>query len=402
MKKILTYAWKLLLLLLFLAAAFSYAMFQGGFVSWFLFYAFLPFALYALLIVFYPLKSFFAERNFSRSVLTAGEDVTVKLTLTRKFPFFPLPYLVVEDHFCDETICGMEKGSQKTIVFPWFRKVIEFDYQLKNLPRGEYCFHFVTLKTGDFFGSIEKEKLILLPGKILVYPACEKISPRLYTMFYEEDGIPVPDKFQRNMTLVSGVREYQPGDRFSWIDWKAAAKRGRMMTKEFEQEKSGDVLIVLDCTPASSFETMVSFAASVIKGLLENGMEAGLMTTSAERARIPVGGGEEQGRNLFYHLAKVKADGTAPLDKVLAEEDVFIRQHTAVMIVTSAAGLSERLVDRASSLASKKRKVTVYAVLDEHVEPAGSPVFPAKGVPIISVRKGRFAGAFSEVIGGCS
>lgn len=400
MKKFLKYTWKLLLLFIFAAAAFSYAMFQGGFVSWFLFYTFLPFALYALFIVFYPLTSFSAERSFSSAVLTAGEDATVKLTLTRKYPFFPLPYLVVEDHFSGEAVLGRENGSQKTIVFPWFRKVIEFDYQLRELPRGEHRFRSVTLKTGDIFGLIEKENRIPLSGNILVYPACEKISPCLYTMFYQEDGIPVPDKFQRNMTLVSGVREYQPGDRFSWIDWKAAAKRNRMMTKEFEQEKSGDVLIVLDCTPASSFETMVSFAASVIKGLLENGMEAGLMTTAAERARIPVRGGEEQGRNLFYHLAKVKPDATAPLDQVLAEEDVFIRQHTAIMIVTSAAGLSERLVDRASSLASKKGKVAIYAVLEDHVDPAGSPVFPAKGVPIISVQKGRFAGAFTEVIGG--
>ena len=386
MKKFLKYTWKLLLLFIFAAAAFSYAMFQGGFVSWFLFYTFLPFALYALFIVFYPLTSFSAERSFSSAVLTAGEDATVKLTLTRKYPFFPLPYLVVEDHFSGEAVLGRENGSQKTIVFPWFRKVIEFDYQLRELPRGEHRFRSVTLKTGDIFGLIEKENRIPLSGNILVYPACEKISPCLYTMFYQEDGIPVPDKFQRNMTLVSGVREYQPGDRFSWIDWKAAAKRNRMMTKEFEQEKSGDVLIVLDCTPASSFETMVSFAASVIKGLLENGMEAGLMTTAAERARIPVRGGEEQGRNLFYHLAKVKPDATAPSTKCWRRRTFYPATHRH-----HDRDFGGRAVGTPGGqglfLCFQKGKVAIYAVLEDHVDPAGSPVFPAKGVPIISVQK---------------
>ncbi|MEH7748493.1 DUF58 domain-containing protein, partial [Neobacillus drentensis] len=25
--------------------------------------------------------------------------------------------------------------------------------------------------------------------------------------------------------MATGVRDYQPGDRFSWINWKASAKR---------------------------------------------------------------------------------------------------------------------------------------------------------------------------------
>ena len=40
-----------------LIATFVFAMFQGGFVSWFLFYTFLPFALYSFVLFFYPLTS---------------------------------------------------------------------------------------------------------------------------------------------------------------------------------------------------------------------------------------------------------------------------------------------------------------------------------------------------------
>lgn len=51
---------------------FSYAMFQGGFVSWFLFYAFLPFVLYAGLLALYPLRSFQASRQMDKTQLHAG------------------------------------------------------------------------------------------------------------------------------------------------------------------------------------------------------------------------------------------------------------------------------------------------------------------------------------------
>ena len=46
-----------------LIATFMFAMFQGGFVSWFLFYTFLPFVLYSFVLFFYPLSSFDVERK---------------------------------------------------------------------------------------------------------------------------------------------------------------------------------------------------------------------------------------------------------------------------------------------------------------------------------------------------
>ncbi|MDQ7863681.1 DUF58 domain-containing protein [Peribacillus frigoritolerans] len=44
-------------------------------------------------------------------------------------------------------------------------------------------------------------------------------------------------KTQREHSVVSGVREYQPGDQLSWINWKATARTSEIMTKEFEVQK---------------------------------------------------------------------------------------------------------------------------------------------------------------------
>ena len=55
--------WKLILLFLLIAMVFSYAMFQGGFVSWFLFYSFLPFALYGLFVAAYPIRDWQVKRK---------------------------------------------------------------------------------------------------------------------------------------------------------------------------------------------------------------------------------------------------------------------------------------------------------------------------------------------------
>lgn len=88
----LVYGWKLIILTLLTVAVFSYAMFQGGFVSWFLFYAFLPFVLYAGLLALYPLRSFQASRQMDKTQLHAGDRLGVTVTLRRKFAISPDVY----------------------------------------------------------------------------------------------------------------------------------------------------------------------------------------------------------------------------------------------------------------------------------------------------------------------
>jgi uncharacterized protein (DUF58 family) len=43
------------------------------------------------------------------------------------------------------------------------------------------------------------------------------------------------------------LREYQSGDAFRLVDWKATARRGRMMVAQYEVERSQNVVIALDC-----------------------------------------------------------------------------------------------------------------------------------------------------------
>ncbi|MEO9171359.1 MAG: DUF58 domain-containing protein [Candidatus Baltobacteraceae bacterium] len=43
------------------------------------------------------------------------------------------------------------------------------------------------------------------------------------------------------------LREYAEGDAFRAIDWKATARRGKMMVMQHEVERSGDVMLLLDC-----------------------------------------------------------------------------------------------------------------------------------------------------------
>lgn len=386
---------KLIVLIIFLAGTFSYAMFQGGFVSWFLFYSFLPFALFALALAFYPLRGFKVERSFSKTKLNAGEELKVTIRLTRRISLFPLFYIVLEDFFDSSTILN-RNGSEKIMAFPWFRRVIEYEYTIEDLPRGEHFFQSVRIKTSDLFGFIEKGTSYDVPGQILVYPAYENIYYESFSHF-DEGSASSMERVQRDTTVATGVREYQPGDRFSWINWKATAKGNTIMTKEFDQRKSHDVLLIMDCTPSKDFETIVSFTASSIKGMLKEGVQVGLLTSGMERGRFSVLGGEKQLQELFYHLAKVRDNGATPLHKVLDEENTFLRQNANLMLVTSQAQITHSLLEKAGYLSVKKGKITIFHVGEGKDIPVGPSHATGKGVKVISVVKGHFADAFSVV-----
>ncbi|MBD5633588.1 MAG: DUF58 domain-containing protein [Candidatus Eremiobacteraeota bacterium] len=43
------------------------------------------------------------------------------------------------------------------------------------------------------------------------------------------------------------LREYVPGDGFRYVDWKATARRGRLMVAQYDVERSQNVIVALDC-----------------------------------------------------------------------------------------------------------------------------------------------------------
>lgn len=376
-------------------------MFQGGFVSWFLFYSFLPFGLFALTVAFYPLRSYTAERTFLKNEYNAGESLKVHILIRRK-SVFPLLFLVVEDCFNEKLQQTQKRFSEgKTILFPGFQKEMAWDYEIASLPRGEHVFQAIRIKTGDPLGLYEKEKLIPVQDKIIVYPSFEEMFYRPHESQYDQGMTASKDRVQRDTSMAIGIREYQPGDRFSWINWKATAKRNDIMTKEFEQRQSHDVLVLLDCTPSSRFEAIVSFSASLTRAILRKGAQVGFLACGDERVAIPVSGGENQQLLIFYQLAKIRDNSSVAFERVVKTESKTWMQSNMLMLIT--AQLSSQLIDAAGLLTSNKRAVTIFLLKNEKEslsqgEIALKAAANARGLRIELVQVGHFSAAFrSEV-----
>ncbi|MBW8349726.1 DUF58 domain-containing protein [Bacillus sp. IITD106] len=385
----------LIFLLLLLALTYVFAMFQGGFVSWFLFFSFLPFAIYSIALLIYPLNDFQIDRVFTPLQLTAGEQVTVHLSLSRKISF-PLLFLIVADWGPD----NFYNRDSKKILFPGFKRKMEFYYTINEVPRGEHIFEAIRFKTGDALGLVEKEKWFDRREVLLVYPQYVEIEHRALESQYEQGGTASLMQFQKDTSLVAGIRQYQPGDRFSWIDWKALARTNDMMSKEFEIRQTNDLLIILDRTKTKSFEEVVKFAASITKSVLKYGGQIGLFSVGKDKTFFPIRGGDQQQQQIFLHLAKVKADSEVPLAHIIETETILFKQPAVMIVITSV--LSKELIDQAGVYLRRRGTFIVYYIKEKN-DPLSQEELMVraaalqKGIFMIPLYEGEFQRAFLEV-----
>lgn len=397
--RLLIKAWKFLLLFSLILLTFAYAMFQGGFVSWFLFYSFLPFAIYSVALSFYPFHDLKVTRVLPKTDYKAGEPLKVKVDVKRS-NFFPLFYLIIEDHLTDNLNDSHQRKYVKTLLLPGIKKEFSYEFIINELPRGEHCFHSFTLRIGDPLGLFEKEKAFAAGEKIIVYPAYSELIDPSFENQYNQGLTVSRELMQRDTSMAVGVRDYQPGDRFSWINWKASAKRNVIMTKEFEQRQSNDVFIVMDCVPNKHFESMVSFTASLLSAVLKKGAQTGLLTISKERVSFPIRGGEQHLHHLFYHLAQIEAKSSTSIEKVLEIDSLFIHQTVSIILIT--AQITKPLVEKANFLGQRKGSITVFIIKREKEVPTEKErsliaLANLRGVKIVLIHEGNFPAAFSEV-----
>lgn len=299
---------RFLFVLLVLLSAFVFAMFQGGYVSWAIFYAILPFVIYSILLFFYPLSLLTVERVIRTPRVQNGEKLAVIITVKRRIRY-PLLYTVVSEKLRDAEQLLSAKDKLKKLYLFGFRGKIEWEYEIERMPRGEHLLEGIEIEVTDFFGWIRKTRFIPLKNTILVYP---KMTELLYMSIDTENdrgAIISPYNIVKDTTMATGIRDYQSGDRVSWIHWKSFARTQVLMTKEFEDRKSQELTLILDGRPSKMYEGQVELAASILKEATNHKARIAFLSTGPEHVAFPVVESEEQFRRVLVHLAKLKPSG---------------------------------------------------------------------------------------------
>lgn len=107
------------------------------------------------------------------------------------------------------------------------------------------------------------------------------------------------------------------------------------MTKEFEQQRSHNVMIFIDRTESPLFESVVTFTASIVRAVLKQNSPASFVSIGKEQTIFPLDNGDTQLQQILCHLAKVQADSVFPLSQSVDMELRKIYEPVTVILVTS-------------------------------------------------------------------
>jgi len=112
------------------------------------------------------------------------------------------------------------------------------------LQRGLYVQDTFRIVTRFPFGFLQKARRLTLKSEALVYPAVES-NAELSEIFPGIEGNIESYSKGRGHDLHT-LREYVPSDSASHVHWKASARAGSLMVREFAREDDCRVLLVLD------------------------------------------------------------------------------------------------------------------------------------------------------------
>ncbi len=89
---------------------------------------------------------------------------------------------------------------------------------------------------------------LALPWEVVVYPPLVSVRLRasVADAMRRRDAGMKPIRQLGEGRLFESLREWGPGDDLRHIDWKATARRGKVITRQYEAERRQQVLLVLD------------------------------------------------------------------------------------------------------------------------------------------------------------
>ncbi len=121
-------------------------------------------------------------------------------------------------------------------------------YHVTPYRRGDYQFGDIYLRLKGAAGFGVRQVRIPAGKPVKVYP--NLLDIRGYELRARASlAQPGPRiiKLRGRGTEFESLREYLPDDELRAVDWKATARRNKLMTRQYEQERAQNVIIVLDC-----------------------------------------------------------------------------------------------------------------------------------------------------------
>ncbi len=201
------------------------------------------------------------------------------------------------------------------------RAETELAYHTTPPHRGDFHFGDVYLRVRGRLGLMVRQMKHPMHRPVKVYPNI--LDMRRYEIGLRRQTVAQGHRITHihgRGTDFESLREYLPDDEFRSIDWKASARRSKLISRQYQEEKSQNVLVVLDCgrvmgpeiNGLSRLDWSVNAAMMLAHVAALKGDRVGLMAFGEEvHGFAPPKAGKSQVLNLLrmtYNLSHASGD----------------------------------------------------------------------------------------------
>lgn len=202
----------------------------------------IPILLLVDIVILYSNNNGLFGRRNTLDKLSNGDDNLIQIVLENRY-LFPARLTVIDEIPFQfqardtEFNLTIESGKNKTV-----------EYVVLPVKRGEYSFGALNIFVRSPIGFIQKRYRFSQDMMVPVYPSF--LQMRKYELLaisnnLTNSGIKKIRKIGSNAEFDQ-IKEYVYGDDYRTINWKATARKNKLMINQFQDEKSQQVYSVID------------------------------------------------------------------------------------------------------------------------------------------------------------
>jgi uncharacterized protein (DUF58 family) len=240
-------------------------------------------------------------------------------------------------------------------------------YSIEPRARGDQRFGNVWLRYQGPLGLAEKWAVARLPQTVRVYPNIEEAQKmRIYLIRSRQIELEKRLKRQRGHGReFESLRDYRDGDEFRDICWSVTARRGKLITKVHQIERSQTIWLVLDAgrllrarvDRLTKLDYTISAALSLAQVAFYSGDRVALLAYGRKpQQRVGPGRGVLHLRVLMESMAQIRAE-SFEADHLLAAESLLSLQSRRSLIVwltdLAETAATPEVIECAAKMASR-------------------------------------------------
>jgi uncharacterized protein (DUF58 family) len=139
-------------------------------------------------------------------------------------------------------------SPERELIVPPGNRPAQFSYHVTPPAKGDFAFGDVFVQYAGVLGLIVRMGRLKASQVVKVYP--NLIETAKYEMLARRGRLMQVGirsaKIRGGGAEFESLREYVPGDEYKKIDWSATARRGKLITRQYEAERSQNIVLMLD------------------------------------------------------------------------------------------------------------------------------------------------------------